>query len=182
MRIAVIGKGNIGGTLGGAFERAGHDVAYGSRSGGLAEALADAEAVVLALPAAAVDDLLAEHGSELEGKLVIDATNRVGAPVANAAVALRSAIPGVRYVRAFNTLGWENFADPDFGDGPADLFYSASAADRPIAEELIGAVGLRPVWVGEAKENIVDGLLTLWFALTQARGGNRRIALRLLEK
>jgi hypothetical protein len=182
MRIAVIGKGNIGGTLGGAFERAGHEVAYGSCSGGLAEALAGAEAIVLALPAGAVGDLLADHGSELDGKLVVDATNRVGAPVANAAAAIRSAAPEARYVRAFNTLGWENFADPDFGDGPADMFFSAAPADRSAAEELIGAVGLRPVWVGEDKQDVVDGLLPLWFSLTQARGGNRRIALRLIEK
>ena len=182
MRIAVIGKGNIGNTLGTAFERAGHEVVYGSRRGGIAEALRGAKAVVLALPAAGVHDLLAEHGGGLDGKLVVDATNRVGAPVANAAAAIRSAAAGARYVRAFNTLGWENFADPEFGDGPADLFFSASVADRPDAEELIAAVGLRPVWVGEDKENVVDGLLPLWFALTQARGGNRRIALRLLEK
>ena len=182
MRIAVIGKGNIGGTLGTAFERDGHEVAYGSRSGGIAEALSGAAAVVLALPAGGVDGFLAEHGAGLRGALVVDATNRVGAPVANAAPAIRAAVPGARYVRAFNTLGWENFADPDFGDGPADLFYSSAEADRPAAEELIGAVGLRPVWIGADKENVVDGLLPLWFTLTQARGGNRRLAFRLLEK
>ena len=182
MRIAVIGKGNIGGTLGAAFERAGHEVAYGSRRGGIAEALSAAEAVALALPDGGVDDFLTKHGAGLSGPLVVDATNRVGAPVANAAAAIRAAGPDARYVRAFNTLGWENFADPDFGDGPADLFYSAAEADRPAAEELIGAVGLRPVWVGADKENLVDGLLPLWFALTQARDGNRRLAFRLLEK
>ena len=31
MRIAVIGKGNIGGTLGSKWRAAGHDVVYGAR-------------------------------------------------------------------------------------------------------------------------------------------------------
>ncbi len=33
MRIAVIGKGNIGGTLGSKWRAAGHDVVYGARDG-----------------------------------------------------------------------------------------------------------------------------------------------------
>ena len=33
MRIAVIGKGNIGGTLGSKWRAAGHDVVYGTRDG-----------------------------------------------------------------------------------------------------------------------------------------------------
>ena len=34
MRVAVIGTGNIGGTIGRAFARAGNDVVFGSRSPG----------------------------------------------------------------------------------------------------------------------------------------------------
>ena len=33
MKIAVIGKGNIGGTLGSKWSAAGHDVVYGARGG-----------------------------------------------------------------------------------------------------------------------------------------------------
>jgi hypothetical protein len=62
------------------------------------------------------------------------------------------------------------------------MFFAAAADDRPAAEELIGAVGLRPVWVGADKQDTVDALLPLWFSLTKARGGNRRLAFRLLEK
>ena len=46
------------------------------------------------------------------------ATNRIGAPVANAAAQLAAAVPTARYVRAFNTLGWENFAEPVFDGVP----------------------------------------------------------------
>ena len=195
VRIAVIGQGKIGATLGAAFAAGGHDVTFGSRHpeddpvgegsakvAGVAEALDNAEVVLFALPAVGVEELLAEHAKAIDGKLVIDATNRITAPVANAAAAIAEAAPGARYVRAFNTLGWENFADPVFDGVAGDLFYSAARADQPLVEELISAVGLRPAYLGENQQEVVDGVLRLWFALVQAGGGNRRIAFRVLRK
>lgn len=194
MRIAVIGTGNIGGTLGRAWARAGHEVTFGSRHptagdvagdtaaavAGIPDALAGADVVLLALPARSVGDLLAGHATALDGKLVIDATNQIGAPDVNAAKQIAAAAPGARYVRAFNTLGWENFADPLFDGVPADLFYSAPPADEAAVAQLISDVGLRPAYLGEGKQDVVDGVLPLWISLVQARGGNRRLAFRLL--
>ena len=194
MRIGIIGIGNIGSTLGTALARAGHQVTFGSRHPqqatgpagtevtDLAGAIADAEVVLLALPAGALEDFLAGHAGSLDGKLVIDATNRIGAPVANAAAQLAAAVPTAHYARAFNTLGWENFADPVFDGVPADLLFSCRQQDRAVVEELITAVGLRPAYLGEDKQNVVDGVLPLWFALVQASGGNRHLALRVLRK
>ena len=67
MRIAVIGKGNIGGSLGTKWHAAGHDVVYGVRDGsgegpggapvrGIGDALKDADVVVLAVPGQVVAD------------------------------------------------------------------------------------------------------------------------------
>jgi predicted dinucleotide-binding enzyme len=81
-------------------------------------------------------------------------------------------------VRAFNTLGWENFADPPAG---AVLFFAAGPAARPAAEELITAVGLEPVFAGDTDAtDTVDALLPLWFALVKQRGGDRRLALAIV--
>ena len=195
MRIAVIGTGNIGATIGRAWARAGHDVTFGSRHpdddaapgntsaavAGIADALDGAEVVLLAVPAQGVDGFLAEHAARLDGPLVIDATNRIGAPVVNAAPQIAEAAPRARYVRAFNSLGWENFANPSFGGVAPDLFFSASEADRATAEHLISDVGLRPAYLGENRQDVADGATPLWFALVQARGGNRRLAFRVLE-
>ena len=85
MKVAVIGAGNIGGTLGSKWAAAGHDVVYGVRSPGapgsaaIADAVAVAEAVVLAVPGAAAKEVLASLGTALAGKVVIDATNDVQA-------------------------------------------------------------------------------------------------------
>jgi predicted dinucleotide-binding enzyme len=142
MRIAVIGKGNIGGSLGGKWRAAGHDVVYGARDG----------------------------SGEGPG----------GAPEFDSRAIIADAAPQARYVRAFNSLGWENFADPMPG---TNMFFAADPDARATAEELIRAVGLEPAFLGDATATTtVDGLLPLWFALVQQNGGNRRVALRIITE
>jgi predicted dinucleotide-binding enzyme len=191
MRIAVIGKGNIGGSLGGKWLAAGHDVVYGARDGsgegpggapvrGIGDALKDADVVVLAVPGQVVADVVTEHGAALAGKTVIDAVNRIGAPEFDSRAIIADAAPQARYVRAFNSLGWENFADPMPG---TNLFFAADPAARATTEDLIKAVGLEPAFLGDATATAtVDGLLPLWFALVQQNGGNRRVALRIIAE
>lgn len=202
IRIAVLGAGNIGGTLGRKWVAAGHPVAFGVTDpgsaraealradvgqtvaiGGIAEALEGAEVVVLAVPGAAVDALIRTHSSNLAGKTVIDATNRMGGGGAmNSVVALSAAAPTARVYRAFNSLGWENFVDPVFGGVQADLFYAGPEGDsRATVEQLIGEVGLRPVYVGGPDQvGVVDAVASLWFALALGQGKGRRLAFKML--
>ena len=192
MQIAVIGTGFIGGVLGRSLARAGHEVTFGSRhpdddgvgedTGAtvrpIADALDGADVVVLAVPGAAVAGLAAEHRDALTGRLVIDATNQMGRDVANA----RAALPAnVRYARAFNTLGGENMAEPNFADGPADMFFSAPDADRETVARVIEGVGLRPVYLGEDQEALVDALFQIWVTLAMKQGRGRRLALRVID-
>jgi predicted dinucleotide-binding enzyme len=192
MQVAVVGTGFIGGTLGRGFARAGHSVSFGSRHPeddevaqdsrasvrSVSEALSSADVVVLAVPSGAVGEFVETHGGALAGKLVVDATNRMGDATANS----RALLPEtVRYARSFNTLGGENMADPEFADGPADMFFSSGADDRTAVEELIRGVGLRPVYVGADQEALIDALFHLWIALAIGQGRGRRLAFRLLE-
>jgi predicted dinucleotide-binding enzyme len=191
MKIAVIGRGNIGGTLGTKWGAAGHDVVYGARGGsgdgpggapvrGIGDALEGADVVVLAVPGAVVPDVVNNHGAALAGKVVIDAVNRMGGGAEyDSRTLIADAAPSARYVRAFNSLGWENFADPLPG---ANLFFAADPEARAVAEELITAVGLEPAFLGDADATpAVDGLLPLWFALVKQNGGNRKVALRVVR-
>ena len=70
MKIAIIGTGNIGGTLGRRWLAAGHEVTYGSRDGAgegpggarqtaVGDAIAGADVVVLAVPGRAVGEVVA---------------------------------------------------------------------------------------------------------------------------
>ena len=190
MKIAVIGKGNIGGTLGTKFLAAGHDVVYGARGGSgegpggapvrsIGDALEGADVVVLAVPGPVVPDVVNDHGGAFAGKVVIDAVNRMGEAQYDSRALIAAAAPSARYVRAFNSLGWENFADPVPG---TNLFFAADPEARTVAEELISAVGLEPAFVGDADATpTVNGLAPLWFALVRQNGGNRRVALRVVS-
>ncbi len=194
MKIAVIGRGNIGGSLGSKWTAAGYNVVYGARGasgtasseagpGGapvlsIGDALQDADVVLLAVPGQVVADVVSEHSAALAGKVVIDAVNRIGAPQFDSLALIAAAAPSARYVRAFNSLGWENFASPLPG---ANLFFAAAPEARPVAEELITAVGLEPAFVGDQGATAtVDALLPLWFALVKQNGGHRRLALRMV--
>jgi 8-hydroxy-5-deazaflavin:NADPH oxidoreductase len=184
-RIGVIGSGNIGGTLGERWQQAGHEVVFGARSPqpprtvAIADAIAGAEVVVLATPGGAVPQLLAEHGPALDGRVVIDATNDIGGERLNHAEAYGVNAPGARFVRAFNTLGFEMFANPSVGGETADLFW-CGPEDAGV-EQLIADVGLRPVLVGDIDAiEVVDGAARLWLTLVFRQGRPRRLAFRML--
>jgi 8-hydroxy-5-deazaflavin:NADPH oxidoreductase len=193
MKIAVIGTGHVGGTLGAKWQAAGHEVTYGSRQGGdeggpagpggapvlsVGDAVAGAGVVVLAIPGGAVTALVAEHGTALNGKVVVDATNKMGAARTDSHEAIRTCGPAVQYVRAFNIYGWENFADPRPG---TTLFFAADPAARAATEDLVRAIGLEPAYLGGTEAvTAVNGIAAVWFALVQQHGGERRVALHLL--
>jgi predicted dinucleotide-binding enzyme len=88
-------------------------------------------------------------------------------------------VPDAKYARAFNSLGWENIADPPEG---AELFFAADPDARAAVEELIRTTGLGPEYVGDADAaSVVDGVGRLWFALVQQPGGDRRLAFRVVR-
>jgi 8-hydroxy-5-deazaflavin:NADPH oxidoreductase len=71
MKIATIGRGNVGGGLADLWEKAGHDVTRIGKEGG---DVSEADAVLVAVPGGAIEAAL-ENVRGLEGKTVIDATN-----------------------------------------------------------------------------------------------------------
>ncbi len=202
MKIAILGAGNIGGTLGKAWLAAGHEVVFGVRdpqsaktqaaveaTGGkipakeMGEAARFGEVVLVAIPHAAVAEVVGQHASALAGKIILDASNNFGAPVVNNLAAIQARVPSATLYRAFNSIGWGIFADPKFGAQQADLFFSGPDGDRRArVEKLISEVGLRPIWVGENDlAPVVDALGTLWVTLVRQRGWPRRVAFKLLE-
>ncbi|HZQ58320.1 MAG TPA: NAD(P)-binding domain-containing protein [Acidimicrobiales bacterium] len=198
MKVAVIGAGNIGSTIGQAWAGRSHEVRFGvpapakySELAGpgttvttVGDAVDGADAVLFAVPGSAVADILAQVAPALGGTIVLDATNNVGGGgELNAYAAVSAAAPGAHYYRAFNTLGWENFATPTFSGGErADLFYAGpDGPTRETVEGLVSDVGLQPVWVGGLEHvGTVDGVTRLWFALVMGRRMPRHTAFRVL--
>jgi hypothetical protein len=201
MKIAIVGTGNIGGTLGRKWAAAGHEVIFGAREPEgakvralLAEvgqgatavaiptAITHADAVLFAIPGRAMGETIAQLDSQLNGKILIDATNNVGQQPMNNLGVLRQAAPDSPLFRAFSTLGWENFAEPTLDGQQVDLFFCGDAGEGLTAvAQLIHEIGLRPVYLGGVEQvELVDALTRLWFALAFQQGKGRRLAFKLL--
>lgn len=198
MKIAVIGAGNIGHTLGGKWAKAGYTIYYGVRdpehgkyahlheSGqvcSILDALTSTRVVLLAIPGDAVSEFVEEYTESMNGKLIIDATNNIrGGPMNNLEL-LYEKTTNTQLVRAFSTLGWENFENPVVNGQQVDLFYCGHSGARPISEKLMEDVGLRPVYLGPLeKADLVDGLTKVWFALVFEQGHSRRLMLKMVEE
>ena len=80
MKIAIIGKGNVGTALAKGLGRAGHEVKHGHRDPKetVAEAAKWGEVIILAVPYESVVDAARNVGSAADGKVLPDVTNAIG--------------------------------------------------------------------------------------------------------
>lgn len=176
MKIGVIGSGNIGGTVGELFAKAGHQVMYsdrdpalaqaqakrvpGTRAGTGEEAIAFADVVLIAIPFGAWPAVAKQYGAALKGKIVMDPTNpnaQRDGELAKTALTKPSTgdmiaefLPGVKLIRAFNTSGYGNFAKEANRPAPKmGIPVAASdAATLAIGARLVNDVGFDAVPVG----------------------------------
>jgi len=191
MRIGVIGTGHIGGTLGKVWAAAGHDVMFGVRDpghaagkglpgkvNGIAEAVQHGQAVLFAIPGSAMIETVGRL--DLSGKIVLDATNSWGAAGKPVVQTIAEMHPKASVYKAFNTLGFENFENPRFGEERADLLFIGPESQRETVSGLIADVGLNPVYLGGLDQTAaIDAALALWFALSPRFG--RHLAFRVLH-
>lgn len=138
--------------------------------------------VLIALPGGAVEPLVQAYAAELNGRIVLDAANRMGEDSLHNLAPFQQHAPQAHLYRAFNSLGWENFADPTFDGIQADLFYCGPEGDaRTTVEHLISAVGLRPVYLGGVEQmGLLDSIASLWFTLAFGQKKGRHLAFKVL--
>ena len=221
MRIAILGAGNVGGTLGRRWAEAGHEVRFGVRrpeagadavkgggGGSLpsrasvvspAEAVKEANVVVLATPWGAVADALREAGADagsLDGRPLLDATNPlkagfaldVGAGGESGAERIQALVPNAHVVKVFNTTGAENIRDPSYAGAATVMLYAGNdIGAKRVAHELASTLGFEPVDAGvltRARE--LEHLAALWIALANGATGapplGRNFAFRLVRR
>lgn len=156
MKIAVIGKGNVGSGLAAALGKTRHDVGAYGRDDDIAAAVTAAEVVILATPYGAVADLAKK--ADFSGKLVIDVSNPVKADFSGLLVGLDSsaaeeiaaALPGASVAKAFNTIFAQHYGtDLKLGGQPLQTFVAADDdATRRTVMALASEIGLEPVDAG----------------------------------
>jgi hypothetical protein len=175
--IGIIGAGNIGGAIGGLWVKAGHPVMFSSRvpdeladmvaklgplahAGTVAQALAFADVILVAVPYAALPQIGSDYAAQLKGKIVLDATNAVptrdGAAIAREAdengigITTQKYLPGTHVVRAFNITGANVFAKEANRPDPKMAIPIAGddAEALRVAEELVRDAGFDPVATG----------------------------------
>jgi 8-hydroxy-5-deazaflavin:NADPH oxidoreductase len=206
MKIAIIGGGNVGKAIAASSIRAGHSVTISSSDAASAsaaaaatgassaasnaEAVRDADIVVIAVWYGVVDGLLDELGDALNGKVVVDVTNPVKPDLSgllfedeSAAEKIQARVPNARVVKAFNTVFASRQADP-FVDGVAldALIAADDEAAKATVAEFAGSLGFRSLDIGGLE--LARGLeeFALINMLIQVRtGGSWQGGWKLLE-
>lgn len=181
MRIGIINTGNIGGQLARAWTKAGHELflakdgdaaklapfvkELGARSGTMKEAAAFGEVVLFPVYWPHLDAVLAEVGSALDGKIVIETMNPLGVTRefvhdhdrdfmkdSSTAETLQRRLPKARVVKAFSTLASPLLDAAAWSGAPLrpSVFYCSNDAEAAkVTRQLIAETGLRPTNVGK---------------------------------
>jgi NADPH-dependent F420 reductase len=214
MKIAIIGAGNVGGTLGSRWAKAGYQVVFGVRkpddakivkllkdsgpnasAATVAEAVTDAEVVALTTPWEAAQSALQSAGN-LAGKILIDATNPLGSGpdalqkgllighATSAAEQVAGWAKGARVVKAFNTTGAPNMAQPKFGGQSASMFICGDdAAAKASVKQLSDALGFETFDAGPlTAARYLEPLAMLWIHLAFAQGWGTGFAFKVLKR
>jgi 8-hydroxy-5-deazaflavin:NADPH oxidoreductase len=176
MQVAILGAGNVGGSLGQGWAHAGHIIAYGvpdpadpkyrrvaaaagnARVGTVTEAVRGVDVIVLATPFGAVDAALAAAG-DLSGKILVDCTNPLRMGAAGLELSLgfdRSATehvaslaPGASVFKTLNQVGFEVMADTTgYAANPVMFVAGDDEARKPVVIQLVSDLGFQAVDAG----------------------------------
>jgi predicted dinucleotide-binding enzyme len=207
MRIAIIGAGNVGRALGNGWLKHGHDVRFGvpnpaaakyadlpeARRATPSEAARDAEAILLATPWPATEAAVSGLG-DLSGRIVIDCTNPLGMAPDGLGLILGYSISGgelvaqwatgAAVVKAFNTTGAANLADPAVYRIPPAMFVAGDdAAGKQAVMALARDIGFAPIDAGPLRiARLLEPLAMLWIDQALKRGAGQDFAFAVVRK
>jgi 8-hydroxy-5-deazaflavin:NADPH oxidoreductase len=211
MKIAIIGTGNIGGTLAKKLSSVGHEIYIGVRNTNefkgmemirqipdvhiseIHTAAQNAEVIIIATPAHIVVDLIKSLG-DLSQKVVIDTTNSVRAkpdPYENAFDAFKK-LTSADVIKCFNSTGFENLSNPQYHqsspvdhDISLDMFMAGgSEHTKTIARKLSSELGFGSCidFGGDDKVGLLESFAICWINLAIMQGAGRDIAFKLIKR
>lgn len=205
MRIAIIGTGNVGSALAVKWADAGHRIYLGVRNtkefkgsdlsskNGIsvhpvAEAVYEAEVVLLATPAKAAVEVARSLG-DTTGKIIIDAMNIVmnqgPAGFTNTGDAILANTDSRDVVKCFNTTGYNNMNDTAYGNTIIDMFMAGdSKPAKAVVRQLALEAGFAECYDvgGNDRFTLLEQFAFFWINLAMFQGHGRNIAFKLLKR
>ena len=188
--VTIIGAGNMGAAIAWRVIAGGNDAQVltrtplkvaipGAKHGTVGDPVTG-DIVVLALPYAAVADVLAQYEGQLDGLVLVDITNPVDFSTfdslvvptgSSAAAVIAQAVPGASVLKAFNTNFAATLTSGEVGDAKTTVLIAGDDADaKAELAAVITAGGLRAVDAGSlqrAHELEAFGFLQLTLAAAE---------------
>jgi 8-hydroxy-5-deazaflavin:NADPH oxidoreductase len=161
LKIAIIGKGNVGTALQQGLSRGGHETKFGHRDPN--ESVADAakwgEVIILAVPHDNADDARENIKPYSDGKTVIDVMNAIGESMdlgisctTSTAEETQKKLPKAHIVKAFNTVFAPNQSTAKVGSQQLTPFYAGDDENaKKVVAQLTRDIGFDPVDCGPLK-------------------------------
>ena len=191
MRIAIIGKGNVGSALGSGLSGK-HEVKFGHRDP--AEPVADAakwgEIIILAVPHDNANGAIEEIKPYADGKVVIDVTNAIGSKMelgisctTSTAEETQKKLPKARVVKAFNTVFAGNQSTGKVGNEQLTAFIAGDdlKAKQTVAQ-LTRDIGFDPVDCGPLRAaRYLDAMGIMIINLAYNYGMGPKIGYKLVK-
>lgn len=205
MKIAIIGTGNVGGTLATKWASAGHEIYLGVKDShnfkgkellqnpntsvhSVQEAVALSEVILIAIPAPAAIEVAKSLG-DTSGKIIIDSMNIVmgRGPVGfkTTAEAILANTQTKDVVKCFNTTGFNNMKNPIYGSTALDLFVAGdSEKGKAAAIQLAKDAGFAECYSigGNDKFELMEQFAWFWINLAMFQGQGREIGFKLLKR
>ena len=203
MKIAIIGTGNVGGALATQWAKAGHTILLGVRdtqnfkgkqlldnpntsAHSIAEAAALADVILVATPPQYAEGLATQFGTA-NGKTIIDATNAIRTKPENYPTAYHAfaALTAAAVVKCFNTTGFENMKNPDYGSVVLDMFMAGdNTAAKVIATQLSKDAGFEACYdFGDgSKVVLLEKFALSWINLAIFQKHGRGIGFKVVKR
>lgn len=136
-KIAVVGKGNVGGAIGRGLERAGYEARLvGNDPQQIHEVAAWGEVIILAVPYPTIDEVIRKIGDAAAGKTLVDASNALTPDfqlalgfTTSAAEELQIKVPSAKVVKAFNMVFAQHMATGQVKGTSLTLFVAGDNQD-----------------------------------------------------
>lgn len=201
IKIAIIGAGNVGKTLGTAWRNRGHDVAFGVRNPDDPK-YASLDAVTTNESAAAQADIVAlctpwqgtkqaiQTSGDLSGKILIDCTNPLTPDITgleighttSAAEQVAQWAPGARVCKAMNQIGAPMMDGPQLPGKPVMFVCGDDDEAKSATTGLVAELGFETVDVGDLTlARLLEPYALLWIHLALRRGLGTNFGFGLLR-